>query len=345
MYYKQLKKINEDIERTQKAIIGLGCSFVQGQGAFNEEIVQKYGTHFSELGDPLNLNKISEQEKKQLLETYPSLYIKDNNIDFTFMEYDNAFTNVLAEKYFNKEYAAINLGQRGCGNRATINELYLNTEINWDKLKEIIVIYCPSGLERFDFINDQFNDHNHWVCMWPHSKEGKPRGDLWSGYKEALYSEKFEVLEQITYIQQLLSWCKLHNAKLIITPAFDVRYNKEYFKNALSTKIMRSTNGNLLEIEKESVFKSIIKKTFNIDHQAVNLLNLFPWEKVFEPDDMPTFVDMTLKQEFKHTNPLKYHFWSFIGKGTPNNWLTPCAHPSAKAHDLFAKLLHEHLTK
>jgi hypothetical protein len=66
---------------------------------------------------------------------------------------------------------------------------------------------------------------------------------------------------------------------------------------------------------------------------------------MFEPDDMPTFVDMTLKQEFKHTNPLKYHFWSFIGKGTPNNWLTPCAHPSAKAHDLFAKLLHEHLTK
>ena len=77
----------------------------------------------------------------------------------------------------------------------------------------------------------------------------------------------------------------------------------------------------------------------------IDLLNLFPWENMFYPDDMPTFVDMTLRQEFKHTDPLKYHFWSFIGKGTPNNWLTPCAHPSAKAHDLFAKLLHEHLTK
>jgi hypothetical protein len=345
MYKKQLEKINEDIDRTQKAIIGLGCSFVQGQGAFNKEIVKEYGTHFTELGNPLQLNKISKQEKKLLLKTYPSLAIKNNEIDFTFMEYDNAFPNVLAEKYFNKEYASINLGQRGCGNRATINELYLHPEINWDKLKEIIVIYCPSGLERFDFINDQFNDHNHWICMWPHSKEGKPRSDLWSGYKEAVYSEKFEVLEQITYAQQLLAWCKLHNAKLIITPAFDIRYSKEHFRNALLTNINRDINGNLLKIEKDSLIKSIIKETFNVDEQVTNLLNLFPWENMFYPDNMPTFVDMTLKQEFNHTNSLKYHFWSFIGKGTPDNWLTPCAHPSAKAHDYFAKLLYEHLTK
>ena len=147
MYKKQLEKINEDIDRTQKAIIGLGCSFVQGQGAFNKEIVKEYGTHFTELGNPLQLNKISKQEKKLLLKTYPSLAIKNNEIDFTFMEYDNAFPNVLADKELNKEYASINLGQRGCGNRATINELYLHPEINWDKLKEIIVIYCPSGLE------------------------------------------------------------------------------------------------------------------------------------------------------------------------------------------------------
>jgi hypothetical protein len=63
MYKKQISKINKIIDKTGKAIIGLGCSFVQGQGAFNEEIVDKYGTTFTELGDPLRLDKISAKEK------------------------------------------------------------------------------------------------------------------------------------------------------------------------------------------------------------------------------------------------------------------------------------------
>lgn len=342
MYQRQIKHINEVIDRTGKAIIGLGCSFVQGQGAFTEEIVQQYGTKFTELGDPLKLNDISKKEKLDLIKRYPILELGPNDdIDFTFMEYENAFTNVLCKKYFDNQYAAINLGQRGCGNRATIKELYLYPEIHWHNLKEIIVIYCPSGPERFDFINDQFKDHGHWICMWPNI-DGKtgPKEKLWTGYKESLYSEKFEVLEQITHVQELLTWCKLHNAKLIITPAFDQRYSKDYFIRSLSDNIQRDMDGNRIT---QSMLTNI-KNIFSDGQKINDLVKLFPWDKMFYPDGMPTLADMAVKQEFP--NQIKnnnYHFWSFIGKGTPNNWITPCAHPSAKAHDYFASLLHHHI--
>lgn len=342
MYRRQIKEINDTIDRTSKAIISLGCSFVQGQGAFTEEIVQQFGTKFTELGDPLRLNDISKNKKIELIKKYPSLELGPNDeLNFTFMEYENSFVNVLCKKYFNNEYAAINLGQRGCGNRATIKELYLYPEINWHKLKEIIVVYCPSGPERFDFINDQFKDHGHWICMWPNI-DGKtgPKEKLWTGYKESLHSEKFEVLEQIVHVQELLTWCKLHKAKLIITPAFDQRYSKEYFTKSFFTTIERDMDSNRV---KQSVLSNI-KEMFADTQKSENIVNLFPWENMFYPENMPTFADLALKQEFpEQTKNHNYHFWSFLGKGTPNNWITPCAHPSAKAHDHFAYLLHKHI--
>lgn len=343
MYQRQIKKINEIIDRTGKAIIGLGCSFVQGQGAFDEELVRRYGTKYDDLGSPLKLDRMKDSEKDNLIKEFPLLKLShENEIDFTFMEYQNAFTNVLCEKYFNNEYAAINLGIRGCGNRATIKELYLHPNIHWDKLKEIIVVYCPSGPERFDFINDQFMDHGHWVCMWPNlDKNAGPRQKLWIGYKEALYSEKFEVLEQIVHVQELLTWCKLYNAKLIITPSFDQRYSKEYFISSMSIKIDRTMDGTRI---KSSMLSTLANK-FSDSNEIEKIVDLFPWECMFTPNGMPTFVDMALGEEFPdHANTNKYHFWSFLERGTPNNWITPCAHPSAKAHDLFAKLLYEHIT-
>ena len=42
MYQNQIKKINEQLKTTDKAIIALGCSFVQGQGAVNDELYTEY---------------------------------------------------------------------------------------------------------------------------------------------------------------------------------------------------------------------------------------------------------------------------------------------------------------
>jgi hypothetical protein len=334
MYKHQINKINDIISKTGRAIISIGCSFVQGKGAIDMEILENYNCVYQGLGQALGI-KISEDEKNNLLKNYKDIKIIHDELNFIDMEYKNSFTNILCSKYFENQYAPINLGISGCGNRASIKELYFYPEIKWNLLKEIIVIYCPSGLERFDFVNDSWDDHAKWVCMWPNPDSvEKPRRDLWLGYKQAIYSQKFEVLEQISHVQELISWCSLHNARLIITPAFDTRYNKNYFKESLSQNIIRDREGNLKSIGKNrSIFNSDIEK----------YLDLFPWNNIFYPNGYPTFVDYVLSFENSSNNELQ-HFWNYNGKGSPNKWITPCAHPSAKGHDKFAELLYEYIT-
>lgn len=336
MYNTQILEINEDLERTGKVIIGLGCSFVQGQGAFNDELYDKYKWVYKGLGSPLEIDVTPEQQK-EIFAKYPDVKAAPGSplpFDFKFMEYRNTFVNVLCKKYFNGDYTPINLGIRGCGNRATIKELYFRPEIRWDLVKEVIVVYCPSGLERFDFVNDAWDEHFHWKAMWPHfeNMEDSPRKKLWEGYGKTLWSTKFEVIEQVANVQELLTWCKLKNAKLIITPGFDRRYDKTTFKECLKTNIDRDMNGEITK-PKSHFFK------FNTDEY---LADLWPWENMFEPGGYKTFVDLTMAQEPNLEDKMD-HFFQFLGKGSPNGWVTPCSHPSAKAHDLFAEYLYKHI--
>lgn len=340
MYKEQVSVIAKDLKKTKKAIVAIGCSFVQGQGAVNDELYQDYNWNFQE-GVPLTINATYKQ-RKRLLKTYSNLKLNGltasfNNIDFTMMEYDNAFVNVLCKKYFNGQYTPINLGIRGCGNRASIKELYMYPEINYDKLDEIIVLYSPSGLERFDFINDQAENHFNWKAMWPHYEnmdKDNARRSLWKGYNQVLHSDKFEVLEQIAHVQELLTWCKYRNAKLIITPGFDRRYDKEYFQECLSKNVER----------KNEIFVKSSKPSFSQSPQdKSHLINLFPWNKMFKPDGYTTFADLVISKEETLENK-QDHYMQFLGKGSPDGWVTPCSHPSQKGHDLFAKHLYTHIT-
>jgi len=338
MYKKQIPEINASIKKTRKAIISLGCSFVQGQGAVDDELYTDYKWEFVQLGTPLQLN-VSKEETEKLLKKYPELSLKpDGKIDWTFMEYKNAFVEVLCKKYFNGEYTPINLGMRGNGNRGTIKELYFYPEVDWDNLDEIIVIYCPSGPERFDFVNDCWHDHARWRCMWPNYKdmEPSPRKLLWEGYAKDLHSEKMVVLEQIAHVQELMNWCKVKNAKLIITPGFDQRYTKEYFKESLMLNIHRDIHG--------VMDTNASKDPASLDRSVLNYIDLFPWDNVYLPKGYPTFVDLCLFQESGLKKDVHYHFFQYLGTGSPDGWITSCAHPSSKGHDLFAKHLHEHIT-
>jgi hypothetical protein len=293
------------------------------------------------LGVPLSI-KVNDKEKQELLNKYPSLKLNNNELNFTEMCYENTFGNILCKKYLKGQFTSINLGISGCGNRATIKELYMHPELNWDSMEKIIVIYCPSGMERFDFALDSFREHSHWICMWPHPQNQQgAKKKLWQGYNECLYSEKFAVIEQIAHVRELLMWCKVNNADLIITPAFDKRYNKDFFTQELYTDYQRDITGEIKTINKESEHISN-----NIEHnqEIKNLIDMWPWDKMFYPDDFPTFIDMCLGQEFPD-DWQNNHFYGFHGKGSPNKFVTKCAHPAAKSHDKFAKCLYDHISK
>ena len=332
MYNSQIKQINKDLAKKGKAIVSIGCSFVQGQGAINDEIFDNY--EFKNIhGQPLHL--ANPKDAKSILSEYPSLSSTHEAIDFTFMEYENAFVNQLATHELRGKYVPINFGQRGNGNRASIKELYFN-DINWNFCREIIVIYCPSGIERFDFVNDTNRDHFRWVSMWPFDNDSKgPEKELWQGYKEALYSDKMAIIEQIGHVQELMTWCRLHNAKLIITPGFDRRYDKEYFANELSMIVERISQ-EMTEYTKPSMFKK--------DPFVDRYLNLWPWDKMFKPMGYETFADLAINQEPDVENKKELYF-QFQGNRSPLGYITACSHPGQKAHALFAKCLAKHIKR
>jgi len=335
VFRKIVPEINKSLKKNKKAIISLGCSFVEGQGAINDEMYSDYRWDFIKLGIPLQLNA-DEKIKKEILERYPIVGKgPDGKLDFTFMELENSFVNVLCKKYFQESYTPINLGMRGKGNRATIKELSMNPDINWDFMEEAIVIYCPSSPERFDFVNDQYMDHGgKWECIWPHYENAEGvKKILWEGYGKLLWSDKFGIIEQISHMQELKLWCQAHNAKLIVVPAFDQRYSKKYFNKMLRSRSKRTN---------ERVFEELI--TNNSIDESVKLIDLWPWDCMFMPVNQPTFIDAVLTKEFPDPQELKmHHFWEFLGTGSKNLWITSCAHPAAKGHDFFASLLYDHI--
>lgn len=333
----RIPNINSDIIRTGRAIISLGCSFVQGHGALHEKIYKEYPwtSHPPPLGIKWNLNT---DQKKLLTEEFPDIEISTNEwINFFDHEYNNSFVNVLTKKYFNGEYAAINLGRSGNGNRASIKDLYYYPDILWDKIKELIVIYCPTGPERLDLIEDQYhllNDHARWKTIWPDPfLSEEPWKSFSYGYKNTMYSEKFEILEQIAIVQELLLWCKYKNAKLIIVPAFMRKYDRNHFYTAIGRNVKRERDGAIIHDN----------KTTNLnDPEIWKVVDMWPWDNMFYPDDKPTWMDLVMEQEFGDWKQAPY-FYTFGGKGTPNFWVSPCCHPSAKGHDLLAKYLYNHL--
>jgi hypothetical protein len=346
MHYDVIPKINQDIKRTKKAVVGLGCSFVEGHGAIDQWLWDTYHNpkpYEHKSGIPFDYNswELEEKDIKIVTEKYPDIERRlagSGSFKFINHENNNSFTSVLAKKYFNGEYAAINLGRRGNGNRATIKDLYYYPDVLWDEVEEFIVIFCPSGLERYDFIDDTahtVNNHNRWVTMWPTSHNaGPPISNLWEAYRDSIWSDKFEVLEAIANIQELLTWCKWKKAKLVIVPAFMRYYNRNDFVKRVNQTIVKDSN---LKFSRRTINNVLNKEVFQT-------VDMWPWDKMFYPDGYPTFADLCMAQEKSLDWKDGPNFYSYLGYGTPDKWITPCGHPSTKGHDLLAKLLYQHIT-
>jgi hypothetical protein len=329
----EINAVNESLAKTQKLIISLGCSFVEGQGAIDQEIYDNYKWTIDRVGVPMQPD-ISLTEKRRLVKKHDTIELVNDELRFHKMEKANSFVNVLCKKYFNGSYTPLNLGKRGRGNRASIRSLYYLPEINWHHAKEIIVIYVPSSIERFDFVADHSSNSDvDFICMWPHWKD-QPKGarqTLWRGYNDALYTDKFAVLEQIGNFVELQNWCDLKNAKLVITPGFDRSYSRSTFLKNIQNKVERN---HTMALERE--YK--ITEQPNLE-SLERIVNTVRWGSFFKPNNSPTFVDLVMKQELRP----KTNYWDYIGEGSPKKWITACCHPSAKAHDFFALKLYEHI--
>jgi hypothetical protein len=286
MLNTDINDIKKDLQRTNKAVVAIGCSFVVG----------------SELSD-------DEQVKNDL-----------------------TFLNILCKSYLKNQYTPINFGQEAAGNYAAISRLFLY-DIPWKSLDELIVIFMPTGMQRFDIIKDENNlgVGNEFRTVWPFYRQPRRANDQYwvgmcEGYENTCYSSRFEVLNTILNFQILNSWVSDNNAKLIVFPAFNNEYNKEYFKDVLSQELSRSTKNFLKE-----------PKVTTLNHYNYDfLVNSVPWDKFITIDNSSSFFEMCFRRD-RNYNP-KHSMYDVINKQLQfnNDWIMPRGHPSVHGHRFLA---------
>jgi hypothetical protein len=89
----------------KKYIIGLGCSWTQGEGGYPDQVWQDHGGRVQVRGR-------SDHYLRQI-------------------EHENSWVNVLCRDHF-PEYEPMNLGVRGIGNRAAVGQLHFCDKIDWN---------------------------------------------------------------------------------------------------------------------------------------------------------------------------------------------------------------------
>jgi lysophospholipase L1-like esterase len=196
-----------EIHKGAKVIVGLGDSFTEGVGSWNEETYRKFKGRI----DPLN---IPDSIKPEM--------------------YENSWVSQLCNRHL-YGWLPVNLGMMGRGNRAALKELYLNPKIKFSNASEVIVVYMLSGMERFDFISRDFPENSHFFAMWPNPwDKNTTNKKLWEAYAEDIWSERFVALETLLNIKEAEMICRANGWKLIITSAFDQRITRDNFVKVIN---------------------------------------------------------------------------------------------------------------
>lgn len=289
--YNYQNRITED----SKVLIGIGDSFCSGHGACSLELWEKY---------EWDTNKMYGEGKNEVV----------------LSEEKNSWVNQLCVNHM-PDWIPLNLGTSGKGNRFAIKELMINRILGFEKAKEKIVVFSVSGFERFDLAHDFIT--NHFSTLWPFYDNGKNGyGVLTSDYGEPLYSEKFAISEFILNIIELVNWCNLHNAKLLLISGFTPELNPQYFRNIFSPSIQNHIGQLKLD----------------------ELISSIPWHRIIRPMGFSCITDLLLHLEGWDEYIPNYGFRNLkIDTIGPNGYITKCGHPSEKAHKLLAKIIYEHI--
>jgi hypothetical protein len=348
---KNLNYINKDLERTNKLIVAIGDSFTYGDAAWDDDLLNLYLPLYNE--HKLDYNFYDTNIVNEIHKLYPeTTYFQNGKLNFEDMFQKNSYLSIIDNK-LNKEWTCLNLGIKARGNFSAISSLFL-TNIKWNLVKEVVVIYMPSSMNRVDILNDTFTNptdipYNLFATAWPSSpytrafrekdeiniKNHGSNSSPWNLFQDSIYdgvwSEKHDVLKTILEFQFLNSWIKSHNGKLIVIPAFSNYYNKEYFQDILTHVVKRENiSRKLIDIDKS-------------DNKEIwsNYINMVPWSDIHHPDGYHSFYHYALGQTDKNANSAD--MLKLIGKPSKDNWIMACGHPSAKAHELIATYVLKYL--
>jgi hypothetical protein len=289
------------ITKDSKLLIGIGDSFCAGRGACSIELWEKYGW---------DMERMYGEGGAEVEES----------------NYANSWVNQLCKNHM-PDWTPLNLGMSGKGNRYAIKELMVNPLLGIEKAKEKIVVFAVSGFERFDLAKDLVGEE-HFTTQWPMYGDYKEKklgySELTLENGDSLYSEKFVISEFILNIIELMNWCKLHNAKLLLMSAFTPEFNKNHFIDVLSPNVTSV----LGQMKLDELIWSV------------------PWERIIRPLGFSCITDMLMHLEGWDKDLPGYGFRNMkIDTIGPNGYMTKCQHPSEKGHKLLAEIIYEHIMK
>jgi hypothetical protein len=176
-----------------KALIGIGCSWTQGEGGYPDEL---WKAHDGRMWLKL-------EESRHLIP----------------LEQENSWVNRLAKKI---NCVPVNLGQRAIGNRGAVRSLYLQDNSEYGGGTVILML---TGFDRFDFFNKNWGtDHYKFLTMWP-QRDDKDEHRL---YAKAIHNEPGVAAETACCILEAQNYAKANNFDFIFANAFETR-GKEYF--------------------------------------------------------------------------------------------------------------------
>jgi hypothetical protein len=206
---------------TQKYIVGLGCSWTQGEGGYPQDVVDAHGGRTQ-----IRVGQPGQPESDYYLRVH---------------ELENSWVNQLTKYHF-PEYKSLNLGVKGIGNHAAVNQLNFVDQVDLEDAEGVIV-FMLSGFERFDVFQerpmdnhgsikpDSYNNgeykHEKWRTAWPiEQKEGD--GAFWTCYARELWSEQFVASNFMMALLNLQTFAKANNFKIVLANAFNQRQEGIY---------------------------------------------------------------------------------------------------------------------
>lgn len=284
----------------KKYIIGLGCSWTQGEGGYPDHIWKQYNGR-------VNLRFVSDEH----LRVY---------------EHENSWVNVLCKDHFS-DHTPINLGVRGIGNIAAVNQLHFCDKIDWDNSTGYIILLL-SGLERLDFFqqtpkhkhnsDDGYSNgtytHYKWRTAWPVPNEGGKEAPLWAAYSDLLWSEQFVASNVMMALLNLQTFAKAHNFKVIVANAFNHHASglqKYLFDNTgeLSLKFNWNTY-----LHNSTDYIAMVQKLVQMD----GLMNPKDWGG---------------------------HYQFYQKRAWPAKYLTNCIHPTIDGYKVIANEIAQFINK
>jgi len=226
-----------------KKLIGLGCSWTVGEGAYPNEIWQQYNGN---------------------CRAYPAT---ENDYFFRPYALENSWVSVLCRDYL-PNYAPVNLGERGTGIRGAVNQLHLTDEVDWEHDTGIICLMLPH-LSRINLFSKKKWKNYNWRTLSnaPTATLG-PGNECWDDiWTKEFYDEAVACHEAALAIYTAQLFAERYNFKFIFANAYfeHCSFHDYFVTHNVNKALMKRINwSNYFPTHKED-YASFVDKLTQLD--------------------------------------------------------------------------------